>query len=88
MTQVVPSWTLSDVQYQVAEVMRWRRRQLARLLQADGHAAWVEVAELAGNVHCMLVHQVRAWTWHAMWMMSKCSLQCRLRNAIGLPGLN
>jgi hypothetical protein len=35
--------------------VRYRRQQLVRLQQDDGKVFWVNVRELAGNAHCLLL---------------------------------
>lgn len=60
--QVVPSTSLKELQYLVATTLRYRRRQLLKLVQDDGRTFWVDAKEAVGsNAHCMLLCQVGLW---------------------------
>ncbi|GFH10358.1 uncharacterized protein HaLaN_05658, partial [Haematococcus lacustris] len=56
--QVVPSYQLEKLQYEVVDTIRYRRQQLLRLWQADGNKSfWVDCRELVGNAHCLLLER-------------------------------
>ncbi|KAK9808730.1 hypothetical protein WJX72_002676 [[Myrmecia] bisecta] len=53
----VSSRSLSQLQYEVLETVKYRGRQRVRLMGPDRKQCWVELADLAGNSRCMLLHQ-------------------------------
>lgn len=54
---LVESAALEELQYQVVQALRYRRQQLVKLLQRDGKAFWVALAELARNSYNLLLQQ-------------------------------
>jgi hypothetical protein len=60
--EVVPSTELTELQYEIVDTLRYRRRQLVQVYQGPGarggrRTYWVDAKELAGNSHCILVAQ-------------------------------
>ena len=60
--EVVPSSDLTELQYEIVDAMRYRRRQLVQVFQGPGAPAgrrtyWVDAKDLASNSHCLLLAQ-------------------------------
>ena len=49
--------SLAELTYTVVDTLKWRRRPLVRLRQADGEAFWVESDALARNALCLNMHE-------------------------------
>ncbi|KAG1679244.1 hypothetical protein FOA52_009273 [Chlamydomonas sp. UWO 241] len=72
--EVVHSAGLKELQYEVVDTMRYKRRQLLQLYELDPNdrvvTYWVDAKELASNAHCLLLCQDGESKWGAKAMQA------------------